>query len=107
MWPHRFGALENRGTELAGEPGLREDQLRKLRQSGISESTRQRTQLRRNGFAVLVDLRKTFPFLRFVLTNAETNLSSAEPTIMDKYATYILLRNELTPFFIELWKNSI
>jgi len=39
------------------------------------------------GFYQVVDLRKTSPFLRFVLTNAETNLSSAERTIMEKYAT--------------------
>src|SRR5271166_5806874 len=39
------------------------------------------------GFCQVVDLRKTSPFLRFVLTNAETNLSSAERTIMEKYAT--------------------
>jgi phosphoenolpyruvate carboxylase len=35
----------------------------------------------------VVDLRKSSPFLRFVLTNAETNLSSAERTIMEQYAT--------------------
>jgi phosphoenolpyruvate carboxylase len=34
-----------------------------------------------------VDLRKSSPFLRFVLTNAETNISSAERTIMELYAT--------------------
>jgi phosphoenolpyruvate carboxylase len=39
------------------------------------------------GFYQVVDLRKTSSFLRFVLTNAETNLSSAERTIMEKYAT--------------------
>ena len=39
------------------------------------------------GFNQVLDLRKTSPFLRFVLTNAETNLSSAERTIMEKYAT--------------------
>ena len=39
------------------------------------------------GFNQIVDLRNTSPFLRFVLTNAETNLSSAERTIMEHYAS--------------------
>jgi len=39
------------------------------------------------GFNQIVDLRKTSPFLRFVLTNAETNLSSAERKIMEHYAS--------------------
>ncbi len=39
------------------------------------------------GFDQVVILRKSSPFLRFVLTNAETNLSSAERTIMAQYAT--------------------
>jgi len=39
------------------------------------------------GFDQVVELRKYSPFLRFVLTNAETNLASAERTIMERYAT--------------------
>ena len=91
-------------TELAGEPGLWADQLRKLRRSltrsgPVLTAHPTEAKLPRRptsgtlqdsdpaGFYQVVDLRKTFPFLRFVLTNAETNLSSAEPTIMDKYAT--------------------
>jgi phosphoenolpyruvate carboxylase len=34
-----------------------------------------------------VELRQSSPFLRFVLTNAETNLASAERSLMEKYAT--------------------
>jgi phosphoenolpyruvate carboxylase len=33
-----------------------------------------------------MELRQSSPFLRFVLTNAETNLSSAERSLMEKYA---------------------
>jgi phosphoenolpyruvate carboxylase len=39
------------------------------------------------GFAEVVKLRSASPFLRFVLTNAETNISSAERSIMELYAT--------------------
>ena len=39
------------------------------------------------GFKQVVELRQSSPFLRFVLTNAETNLSSAERSLMEKYAT--------------------
>ena len=35
----------------------------------------------------MVELRQSYPFLRFVLTNAETNLASAERPLMEKYAT--------------------
>jgi phosphoenolpyruvate carboxylase len=34
-----------------------------------------------------VELRQSSPFLRFVLTNAETNLASAERTLMELYAS--------------------
>ena len=40
-----------------------------------------------SGFAEVVKLRTASPFLRFVLTNAETNISSAERSIMELYAT--------------------
>jgi phosphoenolpyruvate carboxylase len=39
------------------------------------------------GFGQVVELRQSSPFLRFVLTNAETNLASAERSLMEKYAT--------------------
>jgi phosphoenolpyruvate carboxylase len=38
------------------------------------------------GFDQVVNLRASSPFLRFVLTNAETNISSAERSIMELYA---------------------
>src|SRR6201993_332176 len=37
------------------------------------------------GFAQVVELRQSSPFLRFVLPNAETNLASAERTLMELY----------------------
>jgi phosphoenolpyruvate carboxylase len=40
-------------------------------------------------FTQVRKLQHTSPFLRFVLTNAETNLSSAERTIMELYGTLI------------------
>jgi phosphoenolpyruvate carboxylase len=51
------------------------------------------------GFDLVVDLRKTSPFLRFVLTNAETNLSSAERTIMELYATLCPSDERVTSVF--------
>lgn len=39
------------------------------------------------GFEQVVNLRASSPFLGFVLTNAETNISSAERTIMGLYAS--------------------
>jgi phosphoenolpyruvate carboxylase len=39
------------------------------------------------GFQQVVELRQSSPFLRFVLTNAETNLASAERTLMQLYAS--------------------
>ncbi|HEY0792557.1 MAG TPA: phosphoenolpyruvate carboxylase [Chthoniobacterales bacterium] len=41
---------------------------------------------RPSGFAELRKLRRSSRFLRFVLTNAETNLFSAERSIMERYA---------------------
>jgi phosphoenolpyruvate carboxylase len=40
-----------------------------------------------SGFEQVVNLQSSSPFLRFVLTNAETNIYSAERTIMQLYAT--------------------
>ncbi len=51
------------------------------------------------GFDQVVSLRKTSPFLRFVLTNAETNLSSAEQTIMELYASLCPSDEQVTSVF--------
>ena len=51
------------------------------------------------GFDQVVILRKSSPFLRFVLTNAETNLSSAERTIMEQYATLCPSEEQVTSRF--------
>jgi len=39
------------------------------------------------GFEQVIRIRGSSPFLRFVLTNAETNISSADRTIMELYAS--------------------
>jgi phosphoenolpyruvate carboxylase len=40
-----------------------------------------------SAFKQIVELHRASPFLRFVLTNAETNLSSAERSLMELYGT--------------------
>jgi phosphoenolpyruvate carboxylase len=51
------------------------------------------------GFDEVVNLRQSSPFLRFVLTNAETNLSSAERTIMELYASLCPSEERVTAVF--------
>jgi phosphoenolpyruvate carboxylase len=51
------------------------------------------------GFAEVVKLRTASPFLRFVLTNAETNISSAERAIMELYATLCPRDEHVTSVF--------
>jgi phosphoenolpyruvate carboxylase len=51
------------------------------------------------GFAEVVKLRTASPFLRFVLTNAETNISSAERSIMELYATLCPRDEHVTSVF--------
>jgi phosphoenolpyruvate carboxylase len=51
------------------------------------------------GYNRVVELRQSSPFLRFVLTNAETNLSSAERSLMEKYATLCPPEERLTAVF--------
>jgi phosphoenolpyruvate carboxylase len=46
-----------------------------------------------------VELRQSSPFLRFVLTNAETNISSAERSLMEKYATLCPPEERVTAVF--------
>jgi phosphoenolpyruvate carboxylase len=54
---------------------------------GIGTALKKLQENDRAGFAEVVKLRTASPFLRFVLTNAETNISSAERSIMELYAT--------------------
>jgi len=51
------------------------------------------------GFGQVVELRQSYPFLRFVLTNAETNLASAERPLMEKYATLCPPEERVTAVF--------
>jgi phosphoenolpyruvate carboxylase len=51
------------------------------------------------GYNRVVELRQSSPFLRFVLTNAETNLSSAERSLMEKYATLCPPEERVTAVF--------
>ncbi len=51
------------------------------------------------GFDQVVHLRKSSPFLRFLLTNAETGISSAERTIMELYATLCPSEEQVTAVF--------
>jgi phosphoenolpyruvate carboxylase len=51
------------------------------------------------GFGQVVRLRQSYPFLRFVLTNAETNLASAERPLMEKYATLCPPEERVTAVF--------
>ena len=51
------------------------------------------------GFGQVVELRQSNPFLRFVLTNAETNLASAERPLMEKYATLCPPEERVTAVF--------
>jgi phosphoenolpyruvate carboxylase len=51
------------------------------------------------GFGQVVELRQSYPFLRFVLTNAETNLASAERLLMEKYATLCPPEERVTAVF--------
>jgi phosphoenolpyruvate carboxylase len=53
---------------------------------GIGTALRRLRDTNPQGFGQVVELRQSSPFLRFVLTNAETNLSSAERTLMERYA---------------------
>jgi phosphoenolpyruvate carboxylase len=52
-----------------------------------------------HGFKQVVELRQSSPFLRFVLTNAETNISSAERSLMEKYATLCPPEERVTAVF--------
>jgi phosphoenolpyruvate carboxylase len=54
---------------------------------GIGTALKRLQGMNAPGFAQVVELRQSSPFLRFVLTNAETNLASAERTLMEKYAS--------------------
>jgi phosphoenolpyruvate carboxylase len=51
------------------------------------------------GFKQVVELRQSSSFLRFVLTNAETNISSAERSLMEKYATLCPPEKRVTAVF--------
>jgi phosphoenolpyruvate carboxylase len=51
------------------------------------------------GFGQVVKLKQSSPFLRFVLTNAETNLASAERSLMEKYATLCPPEERVTAVF--------
>src|ERR1700751_1114497 len=51
------------------------------------------------GFEQVVKLQSSSAFLRFVLTNAETNISSAERTIMQLYATLCPPEERVTAVF--------
>jgi phosphoenolpyruvate carboxylase len=51
------------------------------------------------GFNQVVELRQSSPFLRFVLTNAETNLASAERSLMEKYASLCPSEERVTAVF--------
>jgi phosphoenolpyruvate carboxylase len=54
---------------------------------GIGTALRKLQESDPTGFEEVMKLRTVSPFLRFVLTNAETNISSAERAIMELYAT--------------------
>ncbi|MBV9105602.1 MAG: phosphoenolpyruvate carboxylase [Verrucomicrobia bacterium] len=54
---------------------------------GVGSALKGLANINQAAFDQVVDLGKSSPFLRFLLTNAETNLSSAERTIMEQYAT--------------------
>ncbi|MBV8225096.1 MAG: phosphoenolpyruvate carboxylase, partial [Verrucomicrobia bacterium] len=54
---------------------------------GIGTALKRLQGMNAPGFAQVVELRLSSPFLRFVLTNAETNLASAERTLMELYAS--------------------
>jgi phosphoenolpyruvate carboxylase len=66
---------------------------------GIGSALKGLQESDRAGFTQIIDLRKSSPFLRFVLTNAETNLSSAERTIMEKYAALCPSEERVTSVF--------
>ena len=66
---------------------------------GIGSALKELQGVDAGGFDQVVSLRKTSPFLRFVLTNAETNLSSAERTIMELYATLCPSDEQVTSVF--------
>ena len=57
------------------------------------------------GYNRVVELRQSSPFLRFVLTNAETNLSSAERSLMEKYATLCPANERVTSVFRRIMKE--
>jgi phosphoenolpyruvate carboxylase len=57
------------------------------------------------GFDLVVELRKSSPFLRFVLTNAETNISSAERTIMELYGTLCPSNEQVTAVFTRIMEE--
>jgi phosphoenolpyruvate carboxylase len=54
------------------------------------------------GFTQVVELRQSSPFLRFVLTNAETNLASAERSLMEKYASLCPTEERVTAVFLRI-----
>ena len=54
---------------------------------GIGTALKRLQGMNAPGFAQVVELRQSSPFLRFVLTNAETNLASAERMLMELYAS--------------------
>ena len=66
---------------------------------GIGSALKELQSIDPAGFDQVVILRKSSPFLRFVLTNAETNLSSAERTIMAQYATLCPSKEQVTSVF--------
>jgi len=57
------------------------------------------------GYKRVVELRQSSPFLRFVLTNAETNLSSAERSLMEKYATLCPPDERVTAVFRQIMEE--
>jgi phosphoenolpyruvate carboxylase len=66
---------------------------------GIGTALERLRSMNAAGFQQVVELRQSSPFLRFVLTNAETNLASAERTLMQLYASLCPNQQRITSVF--------